>query len=266
MSNTSLPRTYQGESHPLFPFNKSCVACSLGKKDELSALPGSGPDDLTKVKLIVISDNPGHYEIKHQYNFYSNDTERAPKYNPKIRRNTLEGWRNAGSLIRWALNNMFGLDTYLECYFTNALKCNPDQQTVTEKHIKTCVRTWLQSEITVLDDYCSEVPILIAGNTAYKGLKALSPELAAKLPSSLKDARRSANYFYKAHPLVFTYNPAAFAKGEAKVEYRVGLTRKQTYQVLEVKAMPVQVGSPLWMFGKDLELLAPHLNKIESHS
>jgi len=255
-----MPKTYDGLSHPSIKFEPTCKNCSLGHPTEAKAIRGSGPDDISKVKLIVLSDYPGYYEAKAGYNQYPNDEERQPKYNPRTRQTTLEGWRNSGSFIRNVLETYFRLDTYEQVWFTNVLKCPLENQTATDKHIRICTTSWLVQEIAAITKVAPNIPILVAGTVAYKGIKFLDPELNRTLPSSLPDARRTTSFRYQGHPLVFTYNPAAVSKGECRVETEVGVIRNtDDYVVTATKPIPILTGSPIWMFLKDIEPLTMYL-------
>lgn len=240
------------ETHPVIPFQRDCKVCELSSG---KAVNGCGPDDLTKVRLIVISDHTGHYEEEENYTFVSNDDRRIPlkRKNGRMRP---EGFRNAGSTLRHELRKL-GLDSYEEVWLTNAIKCNPAQVKPQEKHAKLCTRTWLKQELALLDEYCPKVPILIAGSIAYKSLQELAPELKTSLPK-LRDCRRTNHYKFRNHPLVFTYNPAAVKPFRIETQYQTN--RDFTLDVTQVMDIePPIIGSPIWHFRKDLEFLIPFL-------
>jgi hypothetical protein len=242
--------------HPFIKGDRTCRDCTLGKG---CCIPGAGPDDLREIRLVVLSDHPGYFEQQVGYPMYDNAEERKPKYNRKTGKTSLEGWKNAGGLIRSTLEFMYGLDTYRQVWMTNALKCDPEKEKVKDKHLKACAFKWLQNELLTIDSFQPEVPILIAGNDAFKSLTYLDKELGNKLGTGLRQHRRTSNQRWRGHPLIFTYNPAAVARSEARIETEIGLTLNQTYKVNKVQALPTTIGSPLWMFLRDLEMLEPFL-------
>lgn len=261
MSN-KLPISYTkgSEHHPVINFNRSCTGCELGIG---KAVNGCGPDDLTDVKLIVISDFSGHYEAENNMPMWSNDGNRAPKKNKKTGKYGPEGPRNAGSMMRHVLKLMFGLDTYSDVWFTNGIKC-PANETrkikPQDKHIKPCVSLWLAKELETLDEAVPTAPILIAGSIGFKALKMTFRELDKTLPGSLNDCRKTNHYRIGEHPLVFTFNPAPVARGEFRVETDVDLDETNSYRVNAVMTIePPIVGSPSWDFRNDLEYLSPFL-------
>lgn len=258
MDDSNLPTTYREgtEYHPFIKFSRTCTACYLG---EGFAVGGAGPDDLTDVKLIVVSDHIGAYERKVDYPFYDNDSDRQPR-RQRNRRQTVLGFRNAGSMLRYVLSAQFGLDTYNEVYLTNAIKCEPTKQKADEKHAKVCVRTWLLNEFATLDLYAPTAPVLIAGNMAFRGLKYLQPELANSLGKSLHVCRRTNHHRLNDHPLVFTVNPAVPARAEFRIERQVSVNSANKYQVDSVEVLSPLPGSPVWAFYQDIELLRPFLS------
>jgi uracil-DNA glycosylase len=245
------------DCHPSFQgvyqFDRKCKSCILANGE---AVFGAGPDNLSDVRLIIISDHTGYYETKENAPMVTNDDTRLARYNRKAGAYTLEQFRNAGSMLRYTLSSMFGLDTYDDCWITNMIKCDPRKVKPMESHAKDCGYRWFRSEISILDEYAPEAPILIAGNLAFKGLKNLYPELKKTLPSTLHNCRRTSEYFLGNHPLVFTVNPAAVAKSDFRIETQVGLNHNDTYRIQAVKSIePPIVGSPIWMFREDLKFL-----------
>lgn len=251
-----LPLTYRSQAHPAIAFSRQCTECELGKN---CAVGGAGPDRLSEIKLIVVSDHPGHYEQECGYPFFDNAEQRRPRYNRKTGQTSLEGWKNAGALLRDQLGQQFGLDTYRHCWLTNAVKCDPGKNKIKDKNAKTCALKWFCQEMAILDEAAPEVPILFAGSYAYKAIAYIDKELSLKLGTSLRAHRLTNHWRWRAHPLVFTYNPAAVAKSEPRIETEIGLTLNQTYKVNKVQPLPPLVGSPQWMFARDLEMLRPFL-------
>jgi uracil-DNA glycosylase len=251
MSNT--PATYLGEQHDLIFFNRNCKLCNLttGK-----SVGGAGPDDLKEIKLIVISDHPGHYEEDIGYPFASKPHEGQGK-------RLVEDFPTAGEILRRYLFHNFNLDTYKEVWMTNAVKCNPRGKTIQDSHVKKCVRNHLLEELTEIDRENPSVPILIAGNKAFEALGYLDKTLTKKkLGKSLKSMRRSNHYKLWSHPLVFTFNPASVRDAKFQIESDFGYEdrKKNGFPVKAIKILqsfPELPGSPRWMLKKDLSYLEP---------
>lgn len=243
-----IPTSYGLPEHPLFRFNRECSDCTLSCKN---AVGGSGPLDLNLVKLIIISDHPGYYEKMRGFNFVNNQVKIKGQTDDKK-----SEWLNAGALIRLCLVNMFGLNTYNDCYMTNVIKCEPGKNNITASHLKICSK-YIKEELATLDLYCPTAPILIAGNKAFKSLKELVPDLISS-NYALQDCRRRQGLYYKAHPLVFTVNPAAVCKSTFRIETEVYRYDDLIY-IPTKKDYPILVGSPVWMFCKDLELISKYL-------
>ncbi len=257
--NDDSSSLYTGQQHPKIHFDPKCEACALGKggSEETPAVGPGGPNDLTKVKLIVISDHPGYYEMKHGYPFYSNDGERVPKQDRNGRPTSLEGWRNAGSLMRTSLEQMYQLDTYQEVWFTNAIRCDPGKEKkIGAPHLRACTSTWTINELSYLDEAVPNAPILIAGSEAFKSIEYWATEFFRELKKlgGLSACRRRDDLFWKRHPVVFTYNPASICRNEARIEEDF-IQRGSILKVKAVRPLPVFIGSPLWMFANDLKFL-----------
>lgn len=236
---------------PELNFNSKCKACTLSTG---KAVCGSiGFQDLTNMKLVVISDYPGHYEETFNYCMYSNEDKRQSK------RGSNKGWPNAGNYIRTLLATKFNLDTYREVYFTNAVKCNPRKvKPDINKQIKKCINEWLLKELVLIDDVNPQVPIMLLGDTVFKAFsKAMKNGPFLKLGGSpkMKDARRKV-WFYKEHPIVVTVNPAAVASAGYKLERSdVSSSTSMVYTY----DLPTLVGNPQWHYEKDLEILRQYI-------
>jgi hypothetical protein len=201
------------------------------------------------VRLILISDYPGHYESEDNIPFVSNDVKRQPQVSRgKV---SLLGFRNAGSAIRYYLEEL-RLDTFTEVWMTNAVRCDPEGKSIPDKHLKACVSSWLSNDLRVLDQYVPDVPILIAGSVAFRALQLLDARFK-KL--KLRNCRRTNNYRLGLHPLVFTYNPVAVGRSEMRVESDIELDAYNQYKVREVRTLPELPGSPVWQFRRDLGYL-----------
>lgn len=232
--------------------NKDCRNCSLSN----GAIAGIGPDDLTKVRLIVIGDYPGKMEKEVDVPFTSNDSQRIPRRLKSGVTSMLKP-RNGGSLMRMMLNNM-GIDPYTECWFTYAIKCNPAQNKPKEKQAKTCVKSWLIEELSMLDKYCPTVPILIAGNVAFKSLS-LTFRDSDIYKKTLKDCRRTNKYKLFSHPLFFTFSPGSVCRSEWGVEDTC-IIYKNRVQVTSKEILPSLPLSPMYIYQKDMDVLDEYFN------
>jgi uracil-DNA glycosylase len=171
---------------------------------------------------------------------YSNEQDRMPSI-----KKSLLGWQTAGALLRTELTRMYGLDTYTYCYITNIIKCNNREVTITDIHLTSCIRQWFIKEMDILDQYVPSVPILVAGSAAIKGLTNLDAETRASYDKiTIAALRGDLTHYYKKHPLVFTINPVAVANCIMRLE-----VHNNCNKAMELKPL---VGSPLWLFRKDL--------------
>lgn len=257
-----VPCRYRQLPHPTVPFTSFCTDCELGKKQEVrntredlpsnSPVNGSGPDDLSNVKLIVISDHPGAYESapSRAYPMFDNRLRADPDDPDPIPQRP-----NAGALLRMALEEMFGICSYTEVWTTNAVRCNPQEISIQEKHVKACVNSWLRSEIQIVSRSAGLVPILAAGSQAFRAIKYLFPEDFKHLPSQ-NECRRRSDLRVGGHPLVVTANPAVAARAEQLVEtvVRAGM------RIMEAEPIGQPIfGSPQWHFANDLLTLGEFL-------
>lgn len=261
MNQKTKPLTYKDEEHPLIEFDRRCKLCSLGKG---KAVQGAGPNELENVKLIVISDHPGHYEESNGYPFHANDGETVPQrvnYGRMNGKKEVPNFPNAGKYIRDLLDELYGLDTYNEVWMTNAVKCNPRDKTISPKHVNKCTRYHLLRELTEINKVNPTIPILIAGRYAFDCIKYLDKNLKNRLGTSLKKVRRTNSYRLWTHPLVFTYNPASVRDAEFRKETDIGfteLTKKDKFKVRhihKIERLPELPGSPRWIFRKDVKYL-----------
>lgn len=235
---------------PELNFNKNCKHCVRG---EGKAIPGCIQNgNLSKLKLVVISDYPSYYEELNDHNFYDNEGDRAEKR--KTGKRLHVGWPNAGNYIRRKLES-FDLDTYQEVYFTNAIKCknNSDKTIVPNqtKEVKKCAQLWLIPELNIIEQINPTVPILLAGKYAFTAFREYIPGSPFHKKLKLKEARRK-EFKYKYHPVFVTVNPAAAATSIPKLEF-IEVTTKGDLK--SVRELPTNIGSPDWLYSKDLELL-----------
>lgn len=227
-------------------FNDTCRACKLAHSDQSKDPPvagGTSAKSFEDLKLIVISDHPGFYEVKYQYPMYDNKPERDKK--DLLR-------PNAGAYIRgiiesWKVNNQY-LNSYEDVYFTNAIKCNPGQKTVEKLHITQCSKVWLNLELLNIDKVNPTVPILVAGATAFKAMIPYLEETdkGTNSKNNINKYRRRV-LSYKRHPVVVTFNPASVASSIPRIE-----TSKNLDYVISLPSLPV---SPESIFYLDLQPL-----------
>lgn len=228
------------QQHPLIKFGTDCKDCNLHSN---KSIRGCGPIDLKLIKLIVVSDHPGFYEKQRGYPFVDNQ---AGKIEDK------QQWLNAGALLRLSLSKLFDLDTYTDCWMTNAIKCEPGDKNIMPDNIKIC-SNHLLDELYVLSTYVPNAPILIAGNKALAAFKLIASDTLNK-NADLNSLRRTNNLRYKNHPLVFTFNPAAVSKCQFRIETNSYEYMGDTF-ISDYKNYPILVGSPYWMFLQDLLML-----------
>jgi len=222
-------------------FDYACAKCNLSTGCSVS---GAGPTDLKDVKLIIVSDFPSFNEVKEGYPLVFK-RERIVKNLPVM--------PNAGTFLRRELTKMFRIDTYNSCYITNALKCDKKNNTVGTSDFKTCVLTWLKYELDVLDTYVPKVPILSLGQLAFEAFKLLNPSQFHD-KSKLKNYRFKRGLFYLDHPIIYSVNPAAVCKSIPRVE-----SLPVNSQVNSVDYLEPIVGSPLWQYRKEMQLLQDYL-------
>jgi len=288
-TDINLPSTYKKQEHPYIPFNRQCELCGLGEriqrhnkeqeeeqeeeqekkqekysykngrkgnkeKPKFYSVSGVGPDNLENIKLIVLSDFPGYYESSEDNLFNMVDIHQNQNYHKK----SLVVKRNAGSFLRMSLNLMFGLDTYTDCWITNAIKCNPLEETVKESsHLKICNRKWLANEFSILEEYCPTVPILVAGTLAFKSLSNIFPHSKQLLDSyGFNSSRRRSNLIINSHGIVVTHNPARIARSEPRIETSTSYSKGKLTVTSNDWLYPPLPGSPVDLFIKDLQFLS----------
>lgn len=279
MSNNEIP-TYNGKEHKLISFNKACKLCPLSCGE---AVGGAGPEDLKQIKLIVISDYPGMYEVENGYPFWDNIEKRTPFVITKginKGRVSLPGYHNAGGYLREILTNKFNFNTYSDCWLTNALKCPKSykgtDRNVTAKIRSKCVNNYLKDELAIIDEYRPDVPILIAGKEALAAIRYICKNTYDELTEgkpSLRKLRRIEGKTLFNHPLVFTVNPAQVCDAEFRIEREDGIVygkkRKKIdgqwkeineVTVTKIRKLPNLPLSPRWIFEGDIEYLRKHLH------
>jgi uracil-DNA glycosylase len=259
-----MTNPYGYEKHPLIPFEQECTTCSLGEslkehnhramirgEEPLNWVGGFGPEDLTKVRLIVISDYPGIYEAQKGYPMVEKFDFKPKEIRGKVQPN------NAGGFLREALRLMYGLDTYTDVYTTNALKCYPQTTTVLEtKHLRPCVKKWLANEFYQLDQYCPKVPVLTLGTQAFRAVKNLYKDVSDTFNDGYIASRRKVHWVGE-RPVVVSFNPAIAARSEPRIETAVKQTKNGTYIARTERLYPPLPNSPVSRFIDDLRCLAP---------
>jgi uracil-DNA glycosylase len=226
-----------------FNFKDYCKSCKLAHSDQQKNPPIAGTTlckDLSHLKLIVISDHPGYYEVKNKYCMFDNTTENNKK--PL-------GRPNAGAYIRGILSS-WRLDTDKEVYYTNAIKCEPGSKSILAEHIRLCRRKWLLPELIELDKLCPTVPILICGAKAFDAMASLMSETMLDSEASLNQYRRQLLH-YNNHPVVVTFNPASVASSIPRIETQ----NVQTTNLDSVIELPPLKVSPSTIYLDDLQLL-----------
>lgn len=262
--------TYLPNNHPKIKHNEECTHCTLGlnrvrhnkvHEEEENfvkqlSVGGAGPEDLTKVKLIVVSDYPGHYECVSREPMHDATKDRAAR-----KRGLLQPY-NAGGYLRMSLQLMYKLDTYEDCWITNAIKCNPNQlKAIDNQHTRPCSTRWLNMELKALDEYVPQVPILVLGNQALAGVCHVYGKQAAHINKlKVNGCRNREDLKVGEHPLVVTFNPAVAARSLPKIETAIKYNSRNEVVITSNEWLyPVLPGSPVDLFIKSLYPLAPYL-------
>lgn len=236
--------SYRGRGHPTIPFDRHCQRCSLYKARPVG---GAGPNDLSRVRLLVVSDYPGHYEVEAGYPFAVVNDE----YRCRARAGTR--WANAGALLRHGLLTL-GLNSYTDCWLTNAVKCAPKGEgKVTLSQTKPCAQYWLKPEVTTVLAVRPDLPIWIAGSLA---LRVFCQTFDWDVPAKVNELRRRVHFYYQ-HPVVVTWNPAVYTRSE----FREVKSLDQPRDVYPIFRQPL-ILSPLWMFYQDI---APLKGVLSGH-
>jgi uracil-DNA glycosylase len=234
--------------HPNIAFNIYCNNCLLGKNNKKgTAIGGAGPIDLTKVKLIVISDYPT-FSDKFKGTPFTDNQKTFNRTDEKAQ------WLNGAALLRTAIQNLYNLDSYTECWMTYVIKCEPGKNTVKPEHLNIC-KNHLQDELHWLNEQAPNAPILITGTKAFATMKNLLPNVIGR-DSNLQSSRRTI-LKYLGHPICVTVNPNIISKCQFRIEEDVYEYNEDVF-VSKYTNYPILVGSPYWLFIKDLEILQPY--------
>jgi uracil-DNA glycosylase family 4 len=246
-----MPPTYQREPHPVIPFDYGCRACPYGN-DKAGPVGGVGPSDLSKVRLLVISDYPGHYEVQEGYPF----VPKPPVYQSNRSKKIRMSWANAGAALRYALGQL-GLNSYDDCWLTNTLKCSPaaDSGKVKETELDTCTRLWLYQEVWQLHLVNPKLPIWLAGSQALAGFRRTFKPFPK---GSVNDFRRKVTWWLE-HPVVVTWNPSAYCRSE----FRATLSHSHPDKVKPVFDQLVPL-TPWEVYHRDWALLKQFLQDYGS--
>lgn len=237
------------------PIDPNCQACTLSNG---KAVSGYGPEDLSQVKLIVISDYPGAYETEFGWPQVPNAWVLAQR--EKQRR--LPPISNSGGFLRASIEKLFGLDTFTQVWMTNAFRCDPNFEgrkgKPTERQLGHCATAWNRAEFEQLDRVCPEVPILAAGSWALKLVRAVYKDQAPL--GSIDNLLRAPGLLAGTHPLVCTYNPATYARSQAQIETTVSVNRRtHLCEIKSVRPLADFVYSPANLYEGDLAELKQFL-------
>lgn len=238
---------YLENRHPLIPFDRTCTGCAAqcGK-----AVPAAGPDDFTKIKLIVMTDYPGKFDLEQGWPQVPNSLVLTKKDRAK----KIPPGPNSGQFIRDLLTEMFGLCTFSEVWFTNAIKCDPNFENrhlvVTDRIIRSCNKQWGFTEFALLDRFVPNVPILVAGS---KALKALQLMYGAECPSgSLNSYLRRTDLKIANHPMICCYPPAAYAKSVGNIETQIGISKDNLVEITGVRSLAEFFFLPVMHYKTDI--------------
>lgn len=184
--------------------NPKCTLCKLGKG---RAVFGQSECTYSQVMLVVVSAFPGANEIAQNLSLAPQTAE-----SKKLRKQM-----GAGEFLRLSFKALFDNDPNFPeelkpferyVFFTNALKCNPqqgqDKINITPTMIRKCKEEWLIPEIR---QFSPKVPLLLAAGEAVKSI--LGNEY------SLQTSRRKVHYVNE-HPTVVTVNPIEAERGLIK--------------------------------------------------
>ncbi len=231
-------------------FNPQCTVCSLSTRQAVS---GQSERPIKDVILVAISAYPGKREEATKMSL-------APGTNN-------EDTSGAGAFLRrclyWAIEcdpTWDGPPINELVYFTNAIKCSPRDKTVKDIHRSRCRDTWLLPELTALP---TGVPLLLAGSEAVKAIHGLDATIANY---------RGAVYNWRGHPTVTTFNPIEVERGvfykttideeDVKRDLKALLHSKKTLRDSDIDKIvktrmwnPVPVGSMMWYFRKDINII-----------
>lgn len=252
MLGADYPSVYQRLEHPEVRFDPSCTKCPLGSNQ---GVPSAGPDDLRAVRLIVISDYPGRYEVEFGWPQVPVSLVQQAKAAAGVKQRTkVAPQPNSGELIRQLVQELFGLDPWHEVWWTNAVRCDPnkgaDQLVVSDQVIKTCNTCWGNNEFALLDRYCPRAPILAAGA---KALKALQFMYGVDCPTgSINSHLRRRGLMIRQHGLVCCNNPAVYARSFSWIETNVGLNKRKQLEVRGVVDLANYMFTPLEHYKQDL--------------
>lgn len=254
-----------GEGHPADGhFTRSCSACKLSTGEAVSY---AAPDDLSKVKLIVISDYPGAYETEFNWPQVPNISVVVPS---RRRRTQLSPFRNSGQLLREVIGEQFGICPWGEVYYTNAIKCDPNHKgqvkAVSVKHLKTCSSLWLEKELKLLDEVVPSAPMIVGGAKAVDCVALCYPEATYSVSKwSIKGLRGKRDLEVGGRKTAVTFNPALIARNEMRIEEDVTIDRRKRQRVVTnvtwwSQKYEVMLGTPLWHFIKDISWLKEYIS------
>lgn len=241
---------YSGESeHPEYTFDRGCTGCALGQGE---AVTSAGPDDLLNVKLIVVGEYPSKHDTAHNW-------PQVPSSLVNFGKNKkLPVSPNGGEFIRTLLEEMFGLCTYSEIWFTNAVHCDPivggKLIPISDKIIKQCNRAWGFTEFKLLDEHVPNVPILVLGSKALRMLQLIYGESCPQ--GALSSKIRAPGLKINEHDLVCVYGPAGYAKSNPRIETKISVGRRSSaVEVVGVEEMSQYIPDLTTHYRNDLAIL-----------
>ena len=220
-------------------FDKACRQCNLGCGT--TSVSGQSEVAFSKVKLIVISDYPGSREIESGLSLADNKKKIAI---PDSGKSPV----GAGEFLRYCLRSLkfpFPEDIERYTYFTNAVKCSPQNKKVTlsveDKNVKICKDTWLLSELEMFNP---RVPIWLCGGKAVKAVLGLK--------EGLFNNRNKVNW-YGEHPVIVSTNPVDWETYNMRYVEDVEVAREHVVKLIErgwlakfKKNMEAVTGSKIW--------------------
>lgn len=220
-------------------------------------MPAGAPLDLSKVKLIIISDYPGPYEQQWGWPQVPAPYVRQQEDKAKQKRRRVRfPWKNSGEFLRLVLKEELNLDPWEEVFYTNGVRCSifrgTEKINVNLTHIKAC-NNWMRGEIAALDDESPDAPILICGG---KALMAFNAFYNLKF-KSIQEMLHVKDIRVNGRPIAFTYNPAAVSKGEARLASNM-VTAKGVFQPSSIRGWKV-LGTPQWHFVNSIRWLKEYL-------